>query len=76
MGLIFFHVLNRTDYNKKIEFILNNTDKFKKLNKNIANLHYAKVNRLITTNNGEIESMKLFKKLLISFISVIYTEKS
>lgn len=46
---------------KNFDPILNNKDKFKKLNKNTASLLKTQNNKLITANNVEIRSLELHK---------------
>ena len=56
-----FVVLNKTDYHSKLQNILDDHTKFKKLNKNPTNQLKSKINKLITANNAELNSIKLPK---------------
>ena len=56
-----FVVLNKTDYHSKLKNILDDHNKFKKLNKNLTNQLKSKINKLITANNAECNSTKLPK---------------
>ena len=56
-----FVVLNKTDYHSKLQNILNDHTKFKKLNKNPTNQLKSKINKLITANNAKLNSTKLLK---------------
>lgn len=49
------------DYNKKLDHILHDHTKFKKLNKNPTNQLKSKLNKLINANNAEQNSLKLPK---------------
>ena len=56
-----FVALNKTDYHSKLQNILDDPTKFKKLNKNPTNQLKSKINKLITANNAELNSIKLPK---------------
>ena len=47
-------ISNKTDYNKKIENILNDKTKFKKLTKNPTDQLKKHINKIVTVNNTEI----------------------
>ena len=56
-----FVVLNKIDYHSKLQNILDDHTKFKKLDKNPTNQLKSKINKLITANNAELNSTKLPK---------------
>ena len=56
-----FVVLNKIDYHSKLQNILDDHTKFKKLNKNPTNQLKSKINKLSTANNAELNSKKLPK---------------
>ena len=56
-----FVVLNKTDYHSKLQNILDDLTKFKKLNKNPTNQLKSKINKLITAKNAKLNSTKLSK---------------
>ena len=56
-----FVVLNKTDYHSKLQNILDDTTKFKKLDKNPTNQLKLKINKLIIANNAKLNSTKLPK---------------
>ena len=58
-----FEVLNKTDYHSKLQNILDDHTKFRKLNKNPTKKLLSKINKLITANNAEHNSTKLSKKI-------------
>ena len=61
-----FVVLNKTDYHSKLQNILDDHTKFKKLNKNPTNQLKSNINKLITANNVEHNSTKLPKIIRLS----------
>ena len=47
-----FVVINKTDYNSKLQTLLDNHTKFKRIYKNPINQLKTKINKLITANNA------------------------
>ena len=54
-------ILNKSDYHSKLQTILNDKNKFTKLNYNPTNQLKSKINKLINANNTEIHNIKLQK---------------
>ena len=54
-------VLNKADYHSKLQTILNDKNKFTKLNQNPTNQLEYKINKLINANNTDIPNLKLPK---------------
>ena len=56
-----FVVLDKDEYHKKLDNIVNNPQKFQKIKLNPTNKLVNNLNKLITANNAEIDSPKLHK---------------
>ena len=54
-------VINKSDYNSKLQIILNDKNKFTKLNHNPTNQLKSKINKLINANNADLHNIKLPK---------------
>ena len=56
-----FVVLNKTHYHTRLQNILDDHTKFKKLNKNLTNQLKSKINKLITAYSAKLNCTKLAK---------------
>ena len=54
-------VINKSDYHSKLQTILNDKNKFTKLNHNPTHQRKSKINKLINANNAELHNIKLPK---------------
>ena len=54
-------VLNKSDYHSKLQTILNDKNKFIKLNSNPTNQLKSKINKLINSNNADVHNINLPK---------------
>ena len=54
-------VLNKSDYHSKLQTILNDKNKFTKLNYNPTNQLKSKIIKLINANNADLHNIKLPK---------------